>query len=367
MAIQIEKAKIIESLKKVMPGVETGSTVIDGADQLLFTGASVSSYNGEIAVSAPCDTQNVSFSVKGADFYNLVSRMSDVMLSLEIVDGKVKIKAGRTKASMTLMDSSKVMELIKDLNLGSLNYKPISEEFIDAVRICSLAGNVESIKGVAVSDYGDTSAVFETDTNRVCINKLPEKMDSFWVDDATFNNALKVGTPNQYCVSETWLHLKYEDGTVFSAKRKDHSAYPFETLAMFPEAFKKAKVIVKGRLPNNIAEAVSRVAILASGVENKNARLVRLTFSKTELDLYAEKVGGEASETIPWESELEEDPQGVEVWVNTSFLLEASNKVMDFTLCYLTMDPSAPPSLSLAFQSGEYMQFVSAATKQTNE
>ena len=218
MAIQIEKAKLIESLKKVMPGVEKGNTVIDGADQLLFTGASVSSYNGEIAVSAPCDTQNVSFSVKGLDFYNLVSRMSDVMLSLEIVEGKVKIKAGRTKASMTLLDSSKVMELIKDLDLASLEYKPVSEEFIDAVRICSLAGNAESIKGVAVSDYEDTSAVFETDTNRVCINKLPEKMDTFWVDDATFNNALKVGTPNQYSVSETWLHLKYEDGTVFSAK-----------------------------------------------------------------------------------------------------------------------------------------------------
>ena len=43
MVIQIEKAKLIESLKKVMPGVEKGNTVIDGADQLLFTGASVSS------------------------------------------------------------------------------------------------------------------------------------------------------------------------------------------------------------------------------------------------------------------------------------------------------------------------------------
>ena len=86
--ISIEKANLIAALKKVMPGVEKGATVIDGADQLLFTGASVSSYNGEIAVSAPCDTQNVSFSVKGADFYNLVSRMSDVMISLEIVDNK---------------------------------------------------------------------------------------------------------------------------------------------------------------------------------------------------------------------------------------------------------------------------------------
>ena len=362
MAIQIEKAKLIESLKKVMPGVETGNTMIDGTDLLLFTGASVSSYNSEIAVSAPCDTQNVSFSVKGADFFNLVSRMSDVTLSLEVVDSKVKIKAGRTKAAMTLQDSSKVMNLIRDLNVVSLEYKPLPEAFIDAVNICNLSGNAENIRGVAVNDYGEGSAVYETDSVRVCINKLSERMDPFWVDDTTFNNAFKVGTPTGYCVSDAWLHLKYADGTVFSAKRKDHVAYPFDGLSTFPTAFEKAKVLVKGRLPNNIAEAVSRVAILASGVDKKNARMVRLTFRKDELELYAEKTGGEASETIPWETELEEDPQDTEVWVNTSFLLEASNKVMDFTLCYMDMDPTAPPSLSLVFQSGEFLQFVQGAT-----
>ena len=365
MAIQIEKANLIAALKKVMPGVEKGATVIDGADQLLFTGASVSSYNGEIAVSAPCDTQNVSFSVKGADFFSLVSRMSDVMLSLEIVDNKVKLKAGRTKASMALLDASKVMELVQELDLPSLEYKPLSEEFIDGVRICSLAGNVESIRGVAVGDYGETSAIYETDTNRVCINILPEKMESFWVDDSTFNDALKVGTPKEYCISNSWLHLKYEDGTVFSAKRKDHTAYPFVVMAGFIDAFKDAQVLVKGRLPNNLAEAVSRVAILASGTENKNARLVEMTFNKDELDLYAEKVGGEASETIPWDSALEQDPQGVKVWVDTAFLLEASNKVMDFTLCYIDQKDGNPPSLSLVFQSGDYTQFVVATEKKT--
>lgn len=363
--ISIEKANLIAALKKVMPGVEKGATVIDGADQLLFTGASVSSYNGEIAVSAPCDTQGVSFSVKGADFYNLVSRMSDVTLSLEIVDNKVKLKAGRTKASMSLLDSSKVLELVKELNLASLEYKDLSEDFVDGVRICALAGNVESIRGVAVGDCGETSAIYETDTNRVCINVLPEKMESFWVDDGTFNDALKVGTPKAYSVSDAWLHLKYEDGTVFSAKRKDHSAYPFPALAGFLDSFKNANVIASGRLPNNISEAVSRVAILASGSENKNARLVELTFNKTELDLYAEKVGGEASETIPWDTPLETDPQGIKVWVDTAFLLEASNKVMDFTLCYLDMNDGQPPTISLVFQSGEYTQFVSASAKKS--
>ena len=254
------------------------------------------------------------------------------------------------------------MNLIRDLNLASLTFKPIPESFIDAVNICNLSGNAENIRGVAVTDCEDGACVYETDSTRVCINKLSEHMDPFWVDDSTFNNAFKVGTPSGYCVSDAWLHLKYADGTIFSAKRKDHSAYPFDSLATFPKAFETAQVVVKGRLPSNIAEAVSRVAILASGVDKKNARLVRMTFRKDELELYAEKMGGEASETVPWETPLEEDPQGMEVWVNTSFLLEASNKVMDFTLCYMDVDPTAPPSPSLVFQSGEFMLFVQGAT-----
>ena len=177
-----------------------------------------------------------------------------------------------------------------------------------------------------------------------------------------FHGAGFTGSGERDIIKATAKLRKYADGTVFSAKHKDHVAYPFDGLSTFPTAFEKAKVLVKGRLPNNIAEAVSRVAILASGVDKKNARMVRLTFRKDELELYAEKTGGEASETIPWETELEEDPQNTEVWVNTSFLLEASNKVMDFTLCYMDMDPTAPPSLSLVFQSGEFMQFVQGAT-----
>lgn len=357
--IQIDKATLIDALKKVMPGVEKGKTSIDGADQLLFSGTAVSSYNSEIAVTAPCDTQGISFSVKGADFFSLVSKLSDVTLSLDIVDNKVKMKGGRTKASMAMLDVSKVADLVNALNLGSVQYKNIPEGFVDGVRLCSLAGNTDNIRGVAVGDYEDSSAIFETDTTRICINKLPEQMDTFWVDDTTFKNALSVGTPTMYSVDGAWLHLKYEDGTVFSAKRKDHSAYPFEGLIRYPANVKTAEVLVEGKFPTNIAEAVSRVAILASG-SDKNARLVQMTFRKEELELYAEKDGGEASEIVPLDAPLENDPNGVQVWVDTAFLLEASNKVMAYKLCNVD-NGDGTKSIALVFQSGNYIQFVEAS------
>lgn len=362
--VSIEKAKLVESLKKVMPGVEKGSTLINGADQLSFTGTSVSSHNGEIAVTTPCDTQGAAFSVKGADFYALVSRMSDVTLSLDVTDNKVKIKAGRTRASMSLMDATVVKGLVQTLNLDTLQFKPLTEEFVDGVRICTLSNNTENLKGVVVGPFEDTSAIYETDTTRICVSKLSAPMDPFWVDDNTFNDALKVGTPTGYCVGTAWLHLRYADGTIFSAKRRDHSKYPCRQMAEYITALSDARVVVKGTLPSNISEAVSRVAILASGAENKNAKLVQLTFNKSELGLYAEKTGGEASETIPWDKELEEDPQGAQVWVDTAFLLEASNKVMDFMLCYITV-PSNPTkeNLALVFRSGNYTQFISMSDR----
>lgn len=355
--VNIEKAGLLAAIKKVLPGVERGSTTIDGADQILFTGVSVSSYNGEVAVTAPCNTQGLSFSVKGMDFYNLVSKMNDLNLTIELADKKLKIKGGRTKAMMALLDASVIRESVGALELDKLNYSPFTEEFLGGVRLCALSGNVESTRGIAVADFGETSAIFGADTNRVCVYPLDTKMSPFWVDDSTFNDALKVGTPKEYSVSDIWLHLRYEDGAVFSAHLKDLTPYPVDYCTTLVGAIDQLPVIVSGRLPSTLAEAVSRVSILASGVDTKNTKLVELTFRNEELELYAEKMGGEASETIPWETPVNGDPQEAKVWVDTAFLLEASNKAMDFILTEVDGSPA------LMFKSGNYVQFVSATTK----
>ena len=353
----IEKEVLLGAVKKVLPGVEKGNTTIDGADQILFTGNAVHSHNGEVAVTAPCNTNGLSFSVKGMDFYNVVSRLNDLNITCTLNDKKLTVKGGRNKSVMALLAPDLIEEPVNALELDQVEYKPVSEEFLDSVGICSISGNTDSTKGIAIGDYGDTSAIFAVDLNRVCLNVLSSKMESFYVDDNTFNEAIKVGTPKEYGVRSPWLYLRYEDGTVFSAHLKPMDGFPFENCIAMIEAIPGSPIITSGRLPNTLAEAVSRVSILASGVDTKNTKLVELTFHKDELELYAEKMGGEASETIPWETPLEGDPKDAKVWIDTAFLLEASNKAMDFILTEVDSSPA------IVFKSGNYTHLVSCTVR----
>lgn len=354
--ITLEKAALLAAIKKVLPGVEKGKTTIDGADQLLFTGTHVYSHNSLVAVAAPCDTQGQAFSVKGMDFFNWVSRINDLMLVLDITGTKVVLKGGRNKTSMKLMDPVSIQAYVEALGAGSLEFTILPEGFKDAATICMLEGNLTPLKGVAVGPHGDHAAVFSTDSDRICLHDLAGSMPTFWVDDGIFLDAFKVGDPTGFCLNGPWIHFLYADGTIFSAQVKECSSYPFSTCTGFVDGISTATVKASGRLPKDIGDAVSRVAILAGG-DGSGASLVKMTFRKDELELHAEKDGGDATETIPWDVPLEEDPGDVCVYVTIRFLTGAANKTMDFSLMSLGDAPF------LVFKSGEYVQMVSTSTK----
>lgn len=370
--ITLEKSVILGAIRKVLPGVEKGKTTIDGADQLLFTGTHVYSHNGLVAVAAPCDTQGQTFSVKGMNFFNWVSKINDLMLAMEIKDGKIILKGGRNKTSMKLMDPSSIQSYVDALDVASLEFTPLPEGFQDTVTICMLEGNSTALKGIAVGpaddpeggkqdspddDLSRPSAVYSTDSDRICQQALSGSMKRFWVDDRILLDAFKVGAPVGYCIKGFWLHLYYADSSTFSAQVKDCVAYPFRTCREFIGSIPASSVVVSGRLPKDIGDAVSRVSILAgSGTDSGMTGLVRLTFRQEELELHAERDDGDATETVPWDEALDKDP-GVSIYVSIRFLTGAANKTMDFSLV-----EAQDGSRSLVFRSGDYIQMVSTSS-----
>ena len=354
--ITLDKAALLAAIKKVLPGVEKGKTTIEGADQLLFTGTHVYSHNGIVSVAAPCDTQGNEFAVKGMNFYNLVARLDDLILTAEVKGNKLKLSAGRTKVNMPLLDTAGIKAYVSALDVEHMEFEALPEGFSDAVKICTMGNNLTPLKGVAVGPHGDMSAVFSTDKDRISIQDLPSAMPTIWMDDAMFADAFKVGDPVEFCSKGPWLHLKYEDGTVFSAQKKDCAGYPFSTCSGIVDSISTGTVQMEGRLPKDLNDAVSRVAVLASGTDSKGLSLVEMAFHKDCLELHAEGVDGDATETVPWDSPLGDEP-GISIYVTVPFLVEAARKTMDFSLVSLGKNPA------MVFRSGDYIQMVSTTTK----
>lgn len=352
--ITLDKNGLLTAIKKVMPGVETGKSSIVGADTLLFTKGYIHTYNGYVAVSTPFDSQGFEGAVIGKDFHDLVARMSGMMVTLDIQENKVKVTDGRTRATMTLSDPTSIKAYVDTLKLDEQNWKDLPSDFTDAFNICKIAKNSTQLSGVAVQG-GEKGYVMTTDSVRICRYGLSGPMDSMWLEDGMAFDMFKLGTPKTYANANPWAHFRFEDGTIYSANAKDWQTYPFGAVDSNVEAGLSAPVKVSGRLPKDISESVSRVAVLASSATGNTSSLVRLTFTKDNLELFASKSTGEADESVPWDTPLDgELTSPIQVWVSVDFLLEASMKTMDFKLVDIGGFDA------LLFTSGSYVQMISS-------
>ena len=349
--ITLSKPALVEAMKKCLPGVEKGSSLIEGADTFLFTPGFVHTYNDAIAVSAPVEYQGPEISVKAVDFFRLVSKLNAPMVQAEIKDQKLVLTGGRTRATMTLTDPSKLKTYLDTLGLTEAAWADLPGGFEDGVKLCKMSCNTTPLRGISIApNSAGVSAVMATDSSRISMSPLKGNMPQVWLDDPDIGEMMKLGEMVQYAIQGAWFHIKYKDGVVFSCKKKDHAQYPVTMMNQNLDACIAAPAINQGRLPKDLGEAVDRVSTMASGTTEKQG-LIRLTFHQDGLELYARKVSGDAQEVIPWEKPLEADP-GLVVWVETDFLVEASRKVMDYRVIDLAEQKV------MVFTSEDYIQMV---------
>lgn len=353
--IIVAKTTLQDAMKKCMPGVETGASLIVGADAFLFTPGYIHTYNDTIAVSTPLAAEGLEGAVKAADLFKLVSKINAPMINIEVNGPEVKLNGGRTNARMTMIDSSRIKQYIDTLGRDQADWKKLPGGFMDAVKICKLSCNPSPLRGIAVvtGPDGVNAQVMSTDQSRISVGTLQGNMGPLWIDDPVVNDLMKLGEPTDYAMGGAWLHLKYADGTVFSCKLKDCAQFPVTMLNAQVVAVQDTPAIIQGRLPKDLLEATGRVATMASGLDGSSASLVRLTFKPEGLELYAQKDTGDASELVPWDAPLEIPEHGA--WVDTDFLIEAGRKAMDFKLVH----SEGSETDTLVFTSEGFTQLVS--------
>jgi len=349
--MNIAKDQLLVAMKKALPGVDKGASLIEGADTFLFSGKFLHSYNDSVSVSVPVELDGLAGACKSMDAFRLVSKINAPIIEVEVVANKWLFTAGRTKAELSLIDS-KVGSYLTELKLEQLVFEAVPEDFSAGLKLVKMAQNSDPKRGVAV----DGVLMVSTDSVRMNRFTLKGEMKPFWIDDPAVADLLKLDQVKDYSLSEAWVHFRLADGTIFSCKRKDHTKYPIKLLDQLITGMDRKEGDVGGKLPATLTEVVDRVATLATDV--KGSFPVKLTLTATELVVFAEKTTGKASESIPWETPL--NCPTTEVWVDSSFLLEAGKKVVEF---YLTTSPSTN-STALVFSTPGYVQVAASSIKE---
>lgn len=321
--MKLNRLKLINDLKRVLPGVESGNSILDGADTISFTENSILSYNDSIAVSVPTSTGIIG-SVKSKEFFNLLQKLKDDEITAVVKKNKLIIKCGKVKADLKLVEST-ITKYLDNLGLDELKWKKVKKGFIDSLKLCRLSGSTSPYRGIYVND----DVMMSTDEIRVAVAHLEGEYTPFWIDDCCVNELLKVDVSmTEISVVEGWVHFKEDNGAIFSCKTNNVNKYPFDALySIKQEKAVEKKGDAKGTLPKTFKEVVDRVSVLSEDLQGFS--VVELKFTTDNIVLSCNRDAGSIKETITWDEPLKLKEE-VTTSADAGFLIEASSKSMDF-------------------------------------
>lgn len=317
--MNIDRKNFISVLKQVMSGVEKGTSILEGADTFIFHEGFVHTYNDNISVSVPFPItnkagENVSGALKAKDFYDLINRYPGDTIRLIPKPDIWILKSENATAELTLLESS-IIERIQGIFPDKLKWSNIPERFIEGISICNFSANKSVLSGVHVSDNIITS----TDEIRINWYEMDTPItSSFWISDQAVSELIKLNNIKKYAVSDSWVHFKTEDETIFSCKRLAQDKYPFDKIKKLIESHEREKTDISNELPVKLMEAVNRAAALSQNIESFDT--IKLTFSTESIEVFSQRPSGKYTENVVWETPFKKAIEPISIFVDFAMI-----------------------------------------------
>lgn len=305
--MKIQQSCLLELLKRCLPGIEQGNSLLEGADTFVFRGGWIHSYNGNISVSTPLPFESINGSVKAQEFYNIISKLpSDELTVIQKEKEKMwLIKLKKIRIEITLMEQE-LNGYIKELALDNVEWHDIPELFQEGMKCCKMNCQAsDSYGGI----FTKGNIVCSTDGRRINHFQLGKKMKTFWIRDNSVGELLKLGGLKQYGISSAWVHFKAEGETLFSCMRLNEENFPFEKMEKVMEEHKQRDSDIGNVLPEGIEAALDRASALS--MEVSGFRAIKMVLRKDAVEIYSRRSAGSYSEKIPWEKPFKKEMESI--------------------------------------------------------
>jgi hypothetical protein len=315
--MQVDKGALLKAVKKVMPGVGSGSKVLAGSDTIIFSQKSIHSFNREISVSVPFDFEGdekgITGTVDANDLFSILNNkrlkvISDT-LEIEQLPNGIKFVGNHWDGVLDFQEDSEWMsEKIEALNAAECD-KELPTAFMTGMGLCSIKGNSIPQHGVYVK--GDS--MYSTDRRVANIYSMDSECEEFWIGQEEVDEFIKVpGMFTHYSLSDGvlghWVHFKDTEGTIFSMALKDCSIYKNAlTFLMAQAEVGPEDKALCGVLPSGFADAIDTCSIMAEKDSRSGKKSVEITFTSEQMVVKGIKIGGKLTNSLPWDEENKMD------------------------------------------------------------
>lgn len=328
----IQKKELVESLKMCMPGIETGSATLQGADSFVFHNGKIFSYNDTISVTVPINQEGlleegIEGCVKAEEFFKIVSKFpSDEIKFTVTEDGTWLLKCGKAKAEMALLNFDFETRL-KNIAPDEDKWTDLKEEFAFGVGCCKMAVNKTPLSGV----YFSGKDIISTDGNQMnCYVMTETELPKFWISDNAAGELLKLKKLIAMQIQDAWVHFKAEDGTIFSIKTLQAETYPYERIKSVIDTSDPEKATLHAKFPKDLFDAIDRAVSFSIDISEHSA--VRLVISKEKIEVSSERSAGKYNEKVSWDEEIKEEFEPFTVYVDAQMMEFVAQRTVEFYL-----------------------------------
>lgn len=309
--MNIKRKELQAALQRCLPGVESGATLLTGADSFIFKDGMIHSYNDNISVSVPfiipMDEGALEGAVKAKEFYAIVSKLPSDEIKLAINEGSWSLKSGAASVELTLLESS-VLEHVHGITTDAAWF-PLPANFLSALQRCKFGCNRSAMSGI----YVNGKYMMSTDEMRINQFQMDADVEPFWIADPQAGELMKLNGLIEYRLIDSWAQFRTGDGTAFSCKRLQHNKFPFEKILNLIKAHAKEETDLAFVLPAKLVESVERAASFAMDIDSFSA--IRLTFNKANIEVHSEKATGKFTEKVPWDKPVEHEFEPIIVYM----------------------------------------------------
>lgn len=334
--MNISRKVLLDSLKKAMPGIESGNAVLQGADAFIFHEGKIFTYNDSIAVSIPLDIEGlVNEGIEGAvhadEFFKILSKFSADEINFAVTENNSWIlKCGKAKVEMTLMNFD-FSERLKGVEPDSNSWAALPEDFIEAIGTCKMLSNKTPMSGI----YFEGKNVVSTDgfqINRYLFKQA--ELPRFWISDSSATELLKFNNIKELQKQGNWIHFKSDDGSVFSIKTLDAEKFPMQKLMNLMDTSKPKDDDLNATFPEELFNAIDRADAFAMDISDHSA--IRLVLSSEKIEVSAERSSGKYAEKVAWGEDFKSTIEPITMYVDPTMMFFVAKRSLKFYLSKVT-------------------------------
>jgi hypothetical protein len=280
--MKIDREGLLAKLESVEPGLST-KEVVDQSSAYIFDGATVTTFNGEIAARSPCELVGVSGAVSARHLKDLLLRLTDDAVDITTSDGELRLRA-RSGRGVVAMQAEIRLPVDQIETPDPEGWCDLHPEFGDAVEVVGACAAKDDNNYKLLCVHITPGYVEACDNYQLARYPLPTGLASrSMVRRDSLRHVVALGM-TQAAETETWVHFRNPAGLALSMRRWSED---YEDLDLLLDAVQDT---TPATLPGGMDEAMERTGVFSA--DSHTGDVVHVALTGGRMQLRGEGAGG---------------------------------------------------------------------------